>query len=195
VYTNASGTNVYMLSKNSSVTCFGSNTTVKNNGGTIVATNLSPENIKKDVEILGVVGTFEGGATVERGSFCVKGDSTTVYIDVNKAKAFKFHRFDINSGDETFCGLVRFTVGDSDGAYYTFELETEGSDALGCDKINANTKILFVDDVVVYCANGIGRQRDISDFDFGSLGVEIQATYELGNNSSSEIYIEYEVIY
>lgn len=54
--------NVRLYSNNSKTVCYGSNTQIEMMGTQkAVATNLSPQNIKKGVNVLGHIGTFEGG--------------------------------------------------------------------------------------------------------------------------------------
>jgi hypothetical protein len=203
VYTNASGTNVYMLSKNSSVTCFGSNTTVKNNGGTIVATNLSPENIKKDVEILGVTGTLESGSKTEGGAIYLHGNSgdNVFTLDLAGAKAIRFTYFSVSDGDILFTGSCSFELEDANENRLSMLLETVDYQADADINLSENDTEIIIQGGMMACysnnTGSIARKYYVvrnTDFDLSSSILDIYV--ETHNRSSSEeLYFEYEVIY
>lgn len=62
-----------------------------NNAGSVIATNLEPQNIKKDVNVLGVVGTLEGGSGIEgvteqNGYITIGAENTDTDINVYSNK-------------------------------------------------------------------------------------------------------------
>lgn len=71
---------------------------IDRNSGKVIAENLEPQNIAKDVNILGVVGTYEGGSSGTPIELATSEEMEAVLVADNIGKIYKF----VGETNETF---------------------------------------------------------------------------------------------